>query len=177
MTTFSLTACTERRTSLLIDCPRASLSSIEVKVAKGFATFTSIELRLARGQSISNDVRLSVQAVSENVVITATGTAQRADETSKAVSLLDNQSIETRRELTLTESLRGTPGLRVQQQGSPGALTTVRLRGLRNFDTAILLDGLRVRDSSDINGSAVSFITDLLPADLDRVEVLRGSGS
>jgi vitamin B12 transporter len=149
---------------------------MEVK-AKGFATFTSTELRLARGQSISNDVRLSVQAVSESVVVTATGTAQRADETSKAVSLLDNQSIEARRELTLTESLRGTPGLRVQQQGSPGALTTLRLRGQRNFDTAILLDGLRVRDSSDINGSAVSFITDLLPADLDRVEVLRGSGS
>jgi len=149
---------------------------MEVK-AKGFATFTSNELRLARGQSISNDVRLSVQAVSESVVVTATGTAQRADETSKAVSLLDSQSIEARRELTLTESLRGTPGLRVQQQGSPGALTTLRLRGLRNFDTAILLDGLRVRDSSDINGSAVSFITDLLPADLDRVEVLRGSGS
>jgi vitamin B12 transporter len=149
---------------------------MEVK-AKGFATFTSKELRLARGQSISNDVLLSVQALSESVVVTATGTAQRADETSKAVSLLDNQSIEARRELTLTESLRGTPGLRVQQQGSPGALTTLRLRGLRNFDTAILLDGLRVRDSSDINGSAVSFITDLLPADLDRVEVLRGSGS
>jgi vitamin B12 transporter len=149
---------------------------MEVK-ARGFATFTSKELRLARGQSISNDVRLSIQAVSESVVVTATGTAQGADETSKAVSILDNQSIEARRELTLTESLRGTPGLRVQQQGSPGALTTLRLRGLRNFDTAILLDGLRVRDSSDINGSAVSFITDLLPADLDRVEVLRGSGS
>src|SRR6266480_2511177 len=145
--------------------------------AKGFATFASKELRLARGQSISNDVRLSVQAVSESVVVTATGTAQRADETSKAVTLLDNQSIEARRELMLTETLRGTPGLRVQQQGSPGALTTLRLRGQRNFDTAILLDGLRVRDSSDINGSAVSFITDLLPADLDRVEVLRGSGS
>jgi vitamin B12 transporter len=149
---------------------------IEVE-AKGFANFTSIEIHVHRGQAVSSDVRLSVQAVSESVVVTATGTAQRADETSKAVSLLDDQSIEARRELTLTESLRGTPGLRVQQQGSAGALTTIRLRGLRNFDTAILFDGLRVRDSSDINGSAVSFITDLLPADLARVEVLRGSGS
>jgi len=51
------------------------------------------------------------------------------------------------------------------------------MRGLRNFDTAILLDGLRVRDASDINGSAAVVIPDLLPADLDRVEVLRGSGS
>src|SRR5207244_13019709 len=39
------------------------------------------------------------------------------------------------------------------------------------------LDGLRVREASDINVSAVPFRADLLPTDLDRVEVLRGSGS
>src|SRR5207253_1629078 len=69
------------------------------------------------------------------------------------------------------------PGVRIQQQGSPGALTTVRLRGQRNFDSALLLDGLRVRDASDINGSAVPFMSDLVPTALDRVEILRGSGS
>ncbi|MDX6530664.1 MAG: vitamin transporter [Blastocatellia bacterium] len=150
--------------------------AVEIK-ASGFATFTSRELKLIRGQALTNDVKLSVEAVNETVVVTATGTAQRIDETSKAVTVLDDQSIEARRELTLPESLRGTPGIRVQQQGSIGALTSVRMRGLRNFDTAILLDGLRVRDASDINGSAVVVIPDLLPADLDRVEVLRGSGS
>lgn len=149
---------------------------IEIK-KNGFASFASNELIVTRGQSLTTDARLSVEAVSESVVVTATGTAQRIDEISKAVSVLDDQFIEARRELTLTESLRGTPGIRVQQQGSIGALTSVRLRGLRNFDTAILLDGLRVRDASDINGSAVVVIPDLLPADLDRVEVLRGSGS
>src|SRR5204862_4804797 len=114
---------------------------------------------------------------SENVVVTATGTPQRADEVSKAVTVIGVKELQARRPLSLVEALRGTPGLRVQQQGSIGALTSVRLRGLRNFDTAILLDGLRVRDASDINGSAVVVIPDLLPADLDRIEVLRGSGS
>jgi iron complex outermembrane receptor protein len=149
---------------------------LEVR-ASGFAAFTSKEIRLASGQSLTDDIELSVEAVSENVVVTATGTAQRVDETSKAITSLDDQLIESKRELGLAESLRGVPGLRVQQQGSPGELTTVRLRGQRNFDTAILLDGLRLRDASDINGSAVPFIGDLLPVDLDRVEVLRGSGS
>src|SRR5260370_26327411 len=107
---------------------------MEVK-AKGFATFTSKELRLARGKAISNCVLLSVQAGSESVVVTATGTAQRADETSKAVSLLDNQSIEARRNLILTESLRGTPGPREHQQSAPCALTTPHLPALPNFDT------------------------------------------
>ena len=146
-------------------------------MAKGFATFTSKSLRLDRGQSLANDVQLSIDSVSENVVVTANGTAQRVDETSKAISVLDEQTIESRRALSLPEALRGVPGVRIQQQGSYGELTTIRLRGQRNFDTALLLDGLRVRDASDINGSAVPFIADLQPANLDRVEVLRGSGS
>src|SRR4051812_20346278 len=145
--------------------------------AKGFAVFTSKSLHLARAQSMANDIELLVEAVNGSVVVTANGTAQSADEISKAISVLSDQTIESRKEVNLAESLRGLPGVRVQQQGSYGALTTIRLRGQRTFDTAILLDGLRVRDASDINGSAVPFMTDFLPADLDRVEVLRGSGS
>ena len=149
---------------------------IEVK-ASGFADLTSTEIRLEKGKTENVDLRLRVAAINENVVITATGTPQRVDEVSKAVSVLESQQIEARHAIALAEALRGTPGLRVQQQGSPGTLTSLRIRGQRNFDTAILLDGLRVRDSADINGSAFPFITDLTPNDLDRVEILRGSGS
>lgn len=149
---------------------------VEVR-ARGFVAFTSNAFHVAHGQAQSVDVGLAIEGVSESVVVTATGTAQRIDEISKAVNVLDNATIESRREVTIAEALRGVPGTRVQQQGSPGALTSIRLRGQRPFDTALLLDGLRVRDASDINGSAVPFIADLLPANLDRVEVLRGSGS
>jgi outer membrane cobalamin receptor len=34
-----------------------------------------------------------------------------------------------------------------------------------------------MRDAGDINGSAVSLISDLVSVSLDRVEILRGSGS
>ena len=149
---------------------------LEVK-ANGFSAFTSEEIQLNRGETKDVAVQLRVAAINASVVITATGTAQRADEVSKVVSTLDSEQIEAKHELTLTEALRGTPGVRVQQQGSPGSLTTVRLRGQRNFDTALLLDGLRVRDAGDINGSALSLMSDLVPVALDRVEILRGAGS
>ena len=155
---------------------RSGAYFVEVK-ANGFSTFTSEEIRFARGESKVISVQLKIAAINASVVVTATGTAQRADEVSKAVSTIDSQEIEAKHELTLAEALRGIPGLRVQQQGSPGALTTLRLRGQRNFDTALLLDGLRVRDASDINGSALSLLTDLVPVALNRVEVLRGAGS
>ena len=149
---------------------------LEVK-APGFVTLTTAEIHLSRGQTENRDLTLTVAGLSESVVVTATGTLQRADEVSKAVSVVDSPEIEARRQLTLSETLRGIPGLRVQQQGSPGELSTLRLRGQRTFDTAILLDGLRVRDASDINGSALSLISDLVTPSLDRIEILRGSGS
>lgn len=145
--------------------------------ARGFAAQSSENFRVERGAALSRNFQLSVAALSESVVVIANGTPQRVDEASKAVTLVEEQQLEDKRELSLPEALRGTPGLRVQQQGSFGAVTSLRLRGGRNYDTAILLDGLRVRDASDINGSALPFITDLLPANLDRVEILRGSGS
>ena len=148
---------------------------LEIK-ASGFSS-TAMPLTVALGQAVTKDVALSIEAVSETVVVTPAGTAQRVDEAAKAITVLENQEIESKREIALTESLRGVPGVRVQQQGSPGALTSVRLRGQRPFDTAVLLDGLRVRDAGDINGSAVPLFADLVPSDLDRVEVLRGSGS
>jgi vitamin B12 transporter len=149
---------------------------IEVK-ANGFSNFTSEEIQLTRGENKQVTAQLKVASIDESVVVTATGTVQRADEVSKVVSTLDAEEIEAKHELSLTEALRGIPGVRVQQQGSPGALTTLRLRGQRNFDTALLLDGLRVRDAGDINGSALSLMSDLVPVALDRVEVLRGAGS
>jgi len=149
---------------------------IEVK-ANGFSTYTSAEIEFTRGENKQVAAQLKVASIDASVVVTATGTVQRADEVSKVVSTLDAEEIEAKHELSLTEALRGIPGVRVQQQGSPGALTTLRLRGQRNFDTALLLDGLRVRDAGDINGSPVSLMADLVPMALDRVEVLRGAGS
>ncbi len=171
-----LTTATDQAGAFKFESLRSGSYFVEVK-ANGFAVFTSEQIEFQRGESKQVNVELKIASINESVVVTATGTAQRADEVSKVVSTIDAQEIEAKHELSLTESLRGTPGVRVQQQGSPGSLTTLRLRGQRNFDTSVLLDGLRVRDAGDINGSAVSLMADFVPVALDRVEVLRGAGS
>lgn len=145
--------------------------------AEGFSVFTSRDTEIKVSDDVVIDVELNPAGINASVVITATGTVQRVDEVAKALTTLTTQELEAGHDSSLPEGLRGTPGLRVQQQGSPGSLTSLRLRGQRNFDTSILFDGLRVRDAADINGSAVPFITDLLVNDVDRVEILRGSGS
>jgi vitamin B12 transporter len=171
-----LTTVTSPAGSFAFNAVRPGAYLLEVK-ATGFSVFTSNQIQLARGENRSIPIELRVAAIAANVVVTASGTAQRADEVAKVVSTLDAQEIDAKHDLTLSEALRGTPGLRVQQQGSPGAITSLRLRGERNIDTTLLLDGLRVRDASDINGSALPIFPDLVPIALDRVEILRGAGS
>jgi vitamin B12 transporter len=111
------------------------------------------------------------------VVVTASDTPQSVDEVSKAVTVVGRQEIDERDESAIAESLRTVPGLRVQQLGGPGSFTSIKTRGLRNEDTAVLIDGLRFRDAAAPQGDASGFLQDLIVTDVSRIEVLRGSGS
>jgi vitamin B12 transporter len=107
------------------------------------------------------DVTLNLAGVSETVVVTAAGTPQSVDEVSKAVTVIDAGQIELRNEYSVIETLRTVPGLRVVQQGGPGAFARVQIRGLRSYDTGILIDGLRFRDAADTQGSANGYLNEL----------------
>ncbi len=144
--------------------------------APGFARFTAAAANLTAG-SLVRDINLQIAAPDQQVVVTASGTPLTADEISKAVSIVDHAEIEQRDDTLLADALRATPGLRVQQLGGAGGLTTLKFRGLRNEDTAVLFDGMRFRDVTTPQGDASSFIQDFIDTDLDRIEVLRGTGS
>ncbi len=111
------------------------------------------------------------------VSVIATGTLQSESQISKTVNVIDNQEIRDRNEFSLTDALRTIPGFRVQQLGGFGKTANIKTRGLRNQDTAILIDGIRFRDASSITGDASAFLSDFTFTDTNRVEVLRGSGS
>ncbi|HSS21125.1 MAG TPA: TonB-dependent receptor [Pyrinomonadaceae bacterium] len=145
--------------------------------ATGFAEAPAQLLRVDKNAAATLNISLPLAGISEQVVVTAQGTAQPVDEVSKAMSVVNQQDIDDRDETAIAESLRTVPGLRVQQLGGPGSFTSIKTRGLRNEDTAVLIDGLRFRDAGAPQGDASGFIEDLISTDVDRVEVLRGSGS
>jgi outer membrane receptor protein involved in Fe transport len=111
------------------------------------------------------------------VSIIASGTLQADGEVSKTVDVIDSQEIRERSEFSLPDSLRTIPGFRVQQLGGFGRTASVKSRGLRNQDTAILLDGIRFRDAASITGDASAFLSDFTLTNVNRLEVLRGPGS
>src|SRR5205085_5854918 len=145
--------------------------------AHTFAPAPARTVQLMRGQTGTLDLALEVAALREEVVVTAADAPQTIDEVSKATSVVTRREMDERDEFLLPEALRTVPGLRVQQLGGPGALTTIKTRGLRNQDTAVLIDGLRFRDPSAPQGDAEGYLSDLLVTNTSRVEVLRGSGS
>jgi vitamin B12 transporter len=126
---------------------------------------------------VEADLRLRLVAVKTSITVTGLGTAQTSDKTAKSVSVVDAETIEKLDTNTVADALSYVPGLRIEQQGGPGGLVSIKMRGLRNQDTAVLVDGFRFRDASGTQADASSLLQDLLITDVDRIEVLRGTGS
>jgi len=145
--------------------------------APGFATFFDENLQLTADSPKSMDIALQLAGIHEEVVVTASSTPQVPEEVSKSITVIDHTEIDERDKATLADAVNLAPSLRVQQLGGPGAFTTIQIRGLRTEDTAVLVDGLRLRDSSSTQGDASGMIEDLFVTDTNRVEILRGSGS
>ena len=148
-----------------------------VAEASGFARSAAKQLRIESGGSPTLDISLEIVGVREEVVVTASGTAQTVDEVSKAITVVDQREIDERDEFLIPEALRTVPGLRIRQLGGPGTLISIRSRGLRNQDTAVLVDGLRLRDAASPQADAGALLSNLVVTDISHVEVLRGSGS
>ena len=145
--------------------------------ARHFAPAAAESVRVQRGRTLVLDIRIKLARVRTKVVVTSSSTARTVEEVSKALDTLDAEQIERRADFSLAEALRGVPGLRVQQQRGPGSLTTIQIRGLRSQDTAVLLNGVRLRDAADLQGAATPLMQDLMDVNTERIEVLRGSGS
>ena len=134
------------------------------------------------GTNISETIRiiggkvLRGGSINELVTVSANA-AQTFEEVSKTVNVIDAQELRDRADFALVETLRTIPGFRVQQLGGFGRTANIKTRGLRNQDTAILIDGIRFRDASAITGDASPFLSDFTLTSVSKIEVLRGSGS
>ncbi len=145
--------------------------------APGFASYRLEHIRIGKADSLQRNLTLQLGAVQQEISVTASSTPQPVDQVSKALSVISSASIEQRDQYSLVGALEQTPGVRITQQGGPGSFSEIRLRGLEPQDTAVLVDGLRLRDPSGTQADATGLLDDFLTVDTNRIEVLRGSGS
>ena len=127
--------------------------------------------------SSRGDLALALTGVTTEVVVTASSTPLTVQETAKAIDVIGAEEIVLRNEMSVAEAVRTLPGIRVQSLGGPGSFTTIQTRGMRSYDTAVLIDGMRFRDAASPQGDATSFLAHLATVDTEQIEVMRGSGS
>lgn len=142
-----------------------------------FRKFGEKAIRVDAAKIRSVEIVVVLEDVISEFVSVAADSSQSIEQVSKTVDVIDGQEMRDRADFALVDTLRTIPGFRVQQLGGFGRTATIKTRGLRNQDTAILIDGLRFRDASAITGDASAFLSDFTLTSVSRVEVLRGSGS
>lgn len=107
------------------------------------------------------------------IIITATRTAQTADETLSSVTVITKKEIERQQAQSVQDLLRGVPGVSVTNDGGPGKATSVFLRGTESDHVLVLIDGVKV-GSATLGTTAFQ---DIPVWQIERIEIVRGPRS
>ncbi|CAM3466850.1 TonB-dependent receptor domain-containing protein [Parendozoicomonas haliclonae] len=106
----------------------------------------------------------------EDVVITATRTAQTVDQTLAPVSVITRKDIEQSQAQSVPELLKMLPGVQVSSNGGPGASTGLFIRGTATKESIVLIDGQRI-GSATLGEASLQYFD---PDQIERIELVRG---
>ncbi|WP_313080075.1 TonB-dependent receptor domain-containing protein [Pulveribacter sp.] len=150
----------------------------ESAAASGCARLRASALTLAVFAVCSAQAQDGVIVVAQNlrapslddVVVTATRTAQPLTDIVADVSIVDSETIAQAGATGLVDVLARLPGVEITRNGGVGNSSNVFLRGAEGRFTAVYIDGVRV-DSQSTGGA----VWEQIPlSQIDRIEVLRG---
>jgi outer membrane cobalamin receptor len=144
----------------------------EVRVSADGFRAEPVALDAASGTSDVGAISLSVSAISESLVVSATQVEIPLSQASSSITVITGDELRTRQVTTVGDALRTVPGLTVMRAGSSGALTSVFPRGGESDYTLVYLDGIQV----NAFGGGMDF-AHLSTANVDRIEIVRGPQS
>jgi vitamin B12 transporter len=127
---------------------------------------------LAAVENRSLDLRLEIERLSDNVVVTANAEPLESSRTAAPVDEITREQIGQRQSVTVPDLLYTQPGISVARTGPIGGLATIFLDGGNSNYTKVLVDGVPVNDP----GGFISF-SNLTLDNVDKVEVVHGAES
>jgi vitamin B12 transporter len=107
------------------------------------------------------------------VLVTASRTAQSVDETLASVTLITRKDIVRSQAITVADILQKTPGVMITNSGGIGKTSSIYLRGTSTKNSLILIDGIRV-GSATLGQVSVE---ELNLSQVERIEIVRGPRS
>lgn len=109
----------------------------------------------------------------DGVVVSASRSEQRIQDAIPHTTVITAREIRDSQATDLPSLLRREAGFEFAQNGGPGTLTGIFMRGGRSAQTLFLIDGVRVEDST----TGQTAIQHIMLGEVDRVEVVRGNVS
>lgn len=109
----------------------------------------------------------------DDVVVTATRTPVSIADSVVPVQVIDREQIDRSQAGSLMDLLRGRAGLDFVNQGGPGKITSLFMRGSASSQVLVLVDGVRIGAAS----SGMPALQDLPIDQIERVEIVRGPRS
>jgi vitamin B12 transporter len=127
---------------------------------------------LAAGESRTLDLRLEIEALSENVVVTANAQPLEVDRTPAPVDLIGRQEIGQRQAVSLPDLLSTQTGISLTRTGTIGGFATIFVDGGNSSFTKVLIDG------TPVNLPGGDFIFSNLTLDnVEKVAIVHGAES
>jgi iron complex outermembrane receptor protein/vitamin B12 transporter len=138
--------------------------------ASGFNSKQSESFFLSGAELSVPVLTLAPSRLAQSVTVTATGTPIPRAQVSSAVTVLGEQELENRQNVTMPLNL--VPGVTLTQTGQAGGVASIFIRGGSSTATKVLMNGVPADDV----GGRFDFST-VSATDLDTVEVFRGPDS
>lgn len=129
-------------------------------------------VRIEAGRTIQGSIVLTVAAIEDGLIVSATRTDSRLTETPAPAYLATESDVRRAQRLTVAEVLRSSAGLHSIQTGRRGGVTSLFVRGGKSDYTKVLIDGVPANDA----GGAFD-LADLTTDNLARIELVRGAQS
>ncbi|HKX87702.1 MAG TPA: Plug domain-containing protein, partial [Sphingopyxis sp.] len=130
---------------------------------------------VAAAAPVQAEEAAAVESAGE-IVVTAQKRVQNVQDVPISIAVVSGEDLQEQGSASLVDYAGYVPGMNVSNGGTPGQ-TTITLRGVAPLNSAqtvgIYLDDAPV-GSSALYNRAGAFTIDLMPYDLERIEVLKG---
>ncbi|GHC08719.1 TonB-dependent receptor [Thermomonas carbonis] len=150
--------------------------SIAIAAVLAFAAVPAFAQEAAADSASNADADAKKTTELQSVVVTANKRPEDVLNVASSISVVGEEQMQSLGAAQLTDYAAYVPGLQVASDGTPGQ-TRVSLRGIAPLSSGATV-GTYIDDSpvgsNGIYQAATIFMLDLLPYDIERVEILRG---
>ena len=125
----------------------------------------------------SNSTKTKNTASLTPIVVTATRVPVKENELPDSITVITKKDIETEHVSSLYQILEGEPSITVKRTGWLGQWTYVRMRGGKNQDIAVLVNGIRIFDPTSPANDFGDMWSIFNLTDVNKIEIVRGPQS